>query len=537
VTAEPGPGAGRGSRPAPAAGLGLGSRRAPTAGPGLGRRQALAALVGAVAWAAGCSGRSPADRPAGGGTGTAGPPPAAAGLPDTATMTGWIEDIVARGIRRPGYEADTWAEHFAARRLRALGLDVHAEPVAVTRWTPVSWSFTVTPEGGAPIELDCFPLPYSAPTGGVDLDLVRHDPEAPAASAGRAALVDARLVRLAPDAVAGFGSAPDDLTGRVYDPDDTFAGGEHVLPHTAQRNRIADQVFAAGAAAFVGTLLDHPADSHRYFVPYHGEPLPGPGVWVSGSDGERLHDLLAAGPVRARLEVESTSEPFESHTVVADLPGADDDVVLIGSHHDGPWASAVEDGTGIALVLAQAAHWASVPRHRRPHHLRFVLHAGHMCGGAGHDAYVREHAGELARVVLAVHLEHAALDTTGQGVAVPGRCVPRWFFTSRIPELEATVARAIEAADLRRSMLVAPDALGPNPPTDAAQLHGLGVPVVQLLAAPWYLFDAADTLDKVDRDGLVPVSRAVVDIVAATAGVTAAAMRAALPVPTTDAPG
>jgi hypothetical protein len=421
-----------------------------------------------------------------------------------------------------------------------MGLDVRTEPVAVTRWEPLRWSLTVHPDGGAAaaIELDGFPLPYAAPTDGVDLDLVRHDPAAPAASAGRAALVDARLVRLPADAVAGLGSVPDDLTGRVYDPDGTFAGQEHVLPHTAQRNRIADQVFEAGAAAFVGTLLDHPTDSHRYFVPYHGEPLPGPGLWISGTDGERLHDLLDRGPVRVRLEVHSTSEPFESRTIVADLPGppGDDDVVLVGSHHDGPWASAVEDGTGTALVLAQAAHWAAVPRERRPHRLRFVLHAGHMCGGAGHDAYVRTHADELDRIVLAVHLEHAALETpetagTADRDGARRPCVPRWFFTSRIPELEATVARAIEAADLRRSMLVAPDALGTNPPTDAAQLHGLGVPVVQMLAAPWYLFDAADTLDKVDRDGLVPISRAAIDIIGSTAGVTAAEMRGALPRP------
>jgi hypothetical protein len=288
-------------------------------------------------------------------------------------------------------------------------------------------------------------------------------------------------------------------------------------------------VFEAGAAAFIGTLLDHPIDSHQYFVPYHGEPLPGPGVWISGSDGERLHELLAGGRVRARIEVASTNEPVESHTVVADLPGADDDLVLVGSHHDGPWASAVEDGTGIALVLAQAAHWAAVPRERRPHHLRFVLHAGHMCGGAGHDAYVREHADEQERIVLAVHLEHAALDTVERdGTLVPGPCVPRWFFTSRIPALEATVAGAIEAADLRRSMLVAPDALGANPPTDAAHFHQLGVPIVQLLAAPWYLFDAADTLDKVDRGALLPISHAVVDIIDSTAGITAAEMRSAM---------
>jgi hypothetical protein len=497
--------------------------------PQLDRRQALATLLGGAAWIGlGCSSDSPDGRHS---PQSASP---TAGLPGTGTMMGWIEEIVAQGIRRPGYPADTWTEDFVVDRLGELGLDVRTEPVAVTRWEPLHWSLTVMPHGAASFEVDCFPLPYAAPADGVELELVPHDAAADGASAGRAALVDAQLARLPADAIAGFGSVPDDLTGRVYDPDGTLAGQEHVLPHTVQRNRIADQVFEAGAAAFVGALLDHPADSHRYFVPYHGEPLPGPGVWISGSDGEHLHDLLDRGPVRVRLDVESTSEPFESRNIIADLPGpaGDDDFVLIGSHHDGPWASAVEDGTGIALVLAQAAHWAAVPREQRPHRMRFVLHAGHMCGGAGHDTYLGEHAHELDRVVLAVHLEHAALETLdadGRPAASEARsCVPRWFFTSRIPTLEATVRQAIDTADLRRSMLVAPDALGPNPPTDAARLHRLGVPIVQLLTAPWYLFDGADTIDKVDREHLVPLSHAVIDIIASTAGTTAAQARTAL---------
>ena len=107
-----------------------------------------------------------------------------------------------------------------------------------------------------------------------------------------------------------------------------------------------------------------------------------------------------------------------------------------------------------------------------------------MCGSAGHRAYVAEHADELDRIVLMIHLEHAGRDTVVEdGETVPGPCVPRWFFTSRDPELEATVIAAIEATDLRRSLLVAPDALGENPPTDAARLHLLGVPIVQFLGA------------------------------------------------------
>ena len=42
-----------------------------------------------------------------------------------------------------------------------------------------------------------------------------------------------------------------------------------------------------------------------------------------------------------------------------------------------------------------------------------------------------------------------------------------------------------------------------------------------MLAAPWYLFDASDTMDKVDVANLRRITRTVVRIVAATAGRTA----------------
>jgi hypothetical protein len=54
------------------------------------------------------------------------------------------------------------------------------------------------------------------------------------------------------------------------------------------------------------------------------------------------------------------------------------------------------------------------------------------------------------------------------------------------------------------------------------------VPIVQFLAAPWYLFDDRDTLDKVDVDALVPLTEATIEIIEWTAGTTAAALRDAV---------
>src|SRR5262249_14107950 len=145
---------------------------------------------------------------------------------------------------------------------------------------------------------------------------------------------------------------------------------------------------AAGAVGFVGVLRDYPGDSKDYYVPYDGVARPIPGVWVRGTGGARLRGLAARRPGRARAEGEAGRWTSTSDNAAGGSPGADDDVVIIGSHHDGPWASAVEDGSGIALVLAQAVYWSRLPRSERPHRLVFLLNAGHMSGGAGVHAFI-----------------------------------------------------------------------------------------------------------------------------------------------------
>jgi hypothetical protein len=160
----------------------------------------------------------------------------------------------------------------------------------------------------------------------------------------------------------------------------------------------------------------------------------------------------------------------------------------------------------------------------------FVLTAGHMFGGAGTDAFVEEHADLLDRVVLEVHLEHAAKRCVGRD----GELVPtdepevRWWFTSQSPDLEAIVQGAIAGADLRRSLVLKPDVFFETPPTDGAAFHAAGVPLVHFLTAPMYLFDSGDTLDKIHEPTLEPLTQAVIEIVTATAGVTPAQMRAGI---------
>jgi hypothetical protein len=457
-----------------------------------------------------------------------------AGVPEQSTIFGWIGEVVDQGIRRPGYEADEWAEQWCAERFREIGLqDVRLEPVEVLRWEPTEWSLEVTGIDGTTTAIDCFPVPYAAPVEGLETQLAAFDPADPSLVADKASLYDVTLLRLPGDLMATSGTLPDGLTAesRSVDADGTL-GGEHVIPFGGDFTEVLEPSIAAGAAAFVGVLADYPGDSCEYYVPYDAVERPLPGVWVRGSDGERLRQLLASGPVRVRLTVATDVRTVESYNVAGELPGADDEVVMIASHHDGPWASAVEDGSGISLVLAQATYWATQPQEARPHRLVFLLQGGHMAGGAGLHRYIEAHRDELASVVLEVHLEHAALELAPAGDGAPtelvptGLATPRWWFTSRNPDLESAVLDALATERLYRSMLVAPDAFGDQPPTDGAFYHSEGVPIVNFLAAPFYLFDSMDTLDKIDQDNLVPLTRATIRIVSSTRGISAATMRA-----------
>ncbi len=64
-------------------------------------------------------------------------------LPE-ADIYAWIEEVFAHGVRRPGYDADRWAEGWIQERFRELGLDsVRAEAVALPYWEPRDASLTI----------------------------------------------------------------------------------------------------------------------------------------------------------------------------------------------------------------------------------------------------------------------------------------------------------------------------------------------------------------------------------------------------------
>jgi hypothetical protein len=443
----------------------------------------------------------------------------------TSTQLGWIEQVVAEGVRRPGSAADRRVEDWLVERLLELGLSVTCDEVAHPVWDGGSAELVVTgATSGTTSRYDGFALPFTLPTELVGAELVRWDPARPETARGRVVVREVTLAELPYDVLSPVAS-------RVVDPGGTLAGHVQQLPLPPEMGSVADAAVAAGAVGFVGVLKGMPWRTSSYYVPYDAVDRPLAALWLDAVDGAGLLALLDDEPLTATLRVTATRTDGTSRNVLATLPGPGEEWVVVGSHHDAPWASAVEDGTGIAMVLAQAAYWAAVPEASRPHRMLFVLTAGHLAGAAGTFDLMQRHRDLLDSTVLAIHLEHAAAEVTagedGPPVAT-GRPEPRWWFTSTDPALEESVATAVAGEGLDRSLVLHPETFMEHPPTDGGPLHLADVPLVSFLTAPVYLFDPQDTLDKVHQPSLEPIARAVVRILADTAGRTAAEVRTAV---------
>ena len=443
-------------------------------------------------------------------------------IPPADRQMAWIEEVLAFGIRRPGSPADEAVAQWCEARFLELGLDdVRREPVPLPYWQSDHARLTAWPTGAPEqsIVLDGLALPHTTGADGLVAPLVRF------------AEGDDATGAIAVEALA-LSELPQSLLARLatsrHDPDGEFVDLVQTLPFGPRFQDVAEPAMAGGAAGFVG-LLELPWETCDYYVPYDGEERDVAALWLSPAAGASLTALLDAGPVTGRLDIDARRDEVVAHNVVGALPGASDEWVIIASHHDAPWASAVEDGSGIAMVLAQVAHWASVPAEERPHNLLFLLTTGHMVHGTGTRAFIADHADLLDDVVLEVHLEHTANETRSDGAGglePTGAPEVRWWFTSRELGLEEAVQSALEAEDLGRSFVLPPDVFGPQPTTDGGFFHLAGVPLVNFLTAPMYLFDSADTLDKVHVDSLEPVGRATVRIVESLRGRTATDLRA-----------
>lgn len=453
------------------------------------------------------------------------------GMPSEERIFGWIEELVAIGDRRTGTPSGQLAAAYVKCQFTKLGLEnVHYE--TATSW---SWHANKSSLGINGIPIDSSPIRFSFVTKG-EPSQFSTGPDgltAEIVDVGRGTLlglglhdVKGKIVlfnlafQLPPAGLAPFMEFLWDPGLTVIEP--SFFRGN---PFLNNLESIAKAAMKAGAVGFVGVLADY-FNSNKFGNEfYRRTAITIPGFWVSGKDGAHIRKMMAASkaPPMATLHMTGSREEAVARTVVGFLPGKSKDAIMVQSHHDSVFSGAIEDASGVSEVLALAQYFASQPPESREKTLMFATFDSHFTGYQQHMAFVKKYITNKAtpyNIVANVTLEHIAkqgkMDADGN-LVILNRPEIRAVFETLGPLLTTSLIGTIVNHDLRRTAVLHSNVLCPLGalPTDASFICKAGVPTASFISGPVYMYDAADTLDKVYRDGLVPVAKAFIDLVKA----------------------
>ena len=445
--------------------------------------------------------------------------PETVGMPNEDRIYNWIADLTRFGNRRTGTIGGAKAAAYMKCKLESFGLqDVHYETAMTWRWEATKSGLSVAGQ-----EIDSSPTPFTFVTpdkpsvfstgkGGLDAEIVDIGLGVPILADVKGKIVVFDLKFLIPTAALG------PLMEFIWDPGLTIADPSLAIlianPFQTTYETVIQQVMNAGAVGFVGVLADY-FDSNKYYNESYHTQVPIPGVWVSPKDGKKIRALMQAsgGKTMANLVMEGSRETAIGRAVVGTLPGQSMDTILVTSHHDAAWNGAVEDGSGAASVLAQAQYFASKPASSRQKTMLFATMDTHWTGYQVHKAFAKKYITDKKtpyNIVGNITIEHIGkqgLQDSNGKLYTTDQPEFRGIFENLGPTLKLNMISGLIKHDLRRTALLNAIALCPTVgiPTDAFACVA-GVPVASLIAGPNYLYDEADTLDKVAKDELVPVA-------------------------------
>lgn len=187
--------------------------------------------------------------------------------------------------------------------------------------------------------------------------------------------------------------------------------------------------------------------------------------------------------------------------VIGILPGSTDEISLVNTHTDGP--NALEENGGLAM-LALAKQLSAIPQSERKRTHVFLFATGHMSIAVGDtQRFLGNHQDLVRRTASALTIEHLGatewVDSEAGGYHATGRSDLLLFLTSQNPALVDCTRSAIQAQDLRRSVIIKA-VMNEGMFGVGAVLNAVGVPTVAFLGIPPYLLGSPRNghIDKLD---------------------------------------
>ena len=115
-------------------------------------------------------------------------------------------------------------------------------------------------------------------------------------------------------------------------------------------------------------------------------------------------DMVAKAARSAVIEIEQAEFQADAHNLIADLPGEEDEWIVLTAHYDSTPLSlgSYDNMTGSIGILGVAEKFIKAP-HKRG--LRFIWCGAEELGLLGSKAYCAEHEEELSKVALNINLD------------------------------------------------------------------------------------------------------------------------------------
>ena len=292
--------------------------------------------------------------------------------------------------RIAGTRGEEMAREWVEAKFRALGLvDIRTQEFDLpTQWFPRSYDITIA-AGGRSYSFDSLvPALRSNPTDGtLDLEAVWVGTGSTADFHGRDVRGKAVFIHSIP--------APGSMGHSAG------AGWEGAI-------RRAQDVGAAAIFVVYGV-----SDNFTIWQSLGGG-ITVPGAFMGYADGNVVKELIGQGEsVRVRMRVDiDRRDGLKTASVFGTLPGTTDEEILILAHLDGYFEAALDNASGISVMVTLAEYFSKIPQAERRRNLIFVGTAGHHVGSPGSRWMHDNRDTALANAVLMINSEHVSVRQT-----------------------------------------------------------------------------------------------------------------------------
>jgi len=388
------------------------------------------------------------------------------------------------GPKYTGNNAHTEFIEFLARELKATGLDVERERYTLPRWDARRAEIAVAPLRGARFTVPVtsyFPYSGQTPASGVsgELAFAGAGPKYDLSNLkGKIAVVECPTnVRKWAEEYRPWG---------IYPATESFPSSYR--PARASVNDLTP-FQKAGAIAVILVWTDiSDANAHDQYSPFSRPPQGVPGLYVGREAGAQLRGLIGVdATVTVVLEADVTPDA-PTDTLVATLPGASsDEIIILNTHTDGPNAT---EENGALGILALMRYFAKIPKAERRRTIVCPLTTGHFAGPwvPSIRGVITKYPDVIKKAVAAITVEHLGCMEWADDASMNYRATGKEDWAVAITPSKPMGDLFVEACQgsaARRTAVVNPT--GGGFLGEGSALSRAGIPTIGYIPQPNYL--------------------------------------------------